>query len=208
MTLQNVIEIWEMQHDGKGFFDDCIIPSGVDRNSLFDYLMLEYSQMRPIDGDSGTFHARVVSFFKIHQWNIEKLAKSLAFEYKPLDTYHGNQHISTVENIDTGITYHEDGDESSGVTHFISGFNDVRSPSGKEGYIDSEHDRDSGHRNYDKDGKHDTDRDRSETEDMNKSGNDGKTYQSLIEEERKQAQFNLYKWIARHFSLELLVAVW
>lgn len=45
-------------------------------------------------------------------------------------------------------------------------------------------------------------------EDSYKYGNIGKSYQSLIEEERKQAQFNIYKWIARHFCRELLISLW
>lgn len=45
-------------------------------------------------------------------------------------------------------------------------------------------------------------------EDNDKVGHDGGSYQSLIEEERKQAQFNIYKWIGKHFARELVVAVW
>lgn len=41
-----------------------------------------------------------------------------------------------------------------------------------------------------------------------KKGNLGKSYQSLIEEERRLAEFNIYKWIGNHFSKELLISVW
>lgn len=34
------------------------------------------------------------------------------------------------------------------------------------------------------------------------------SYQELVTEERDQAQFNLYKWIAKHFAKEMLIAVW
>lgn len=44
--------------------------------------------------------------------------------------------------------------------------------------------------------------------DTDRVGHDGGSYQSLIEEERKQAQFNIYKWIGRHFARELLVSLW
>ena len=47
-----------------------------------------------------------------------------------------------------------------------------------------------------------------EWKDINHSGLNNHTYQSLIEEERKQAQFNIYKWIGRHFSEELLLCIW
>lgn len=44
---------------------------------------------------------------------------------------------------------------------------------------------------------------------ITKKGHDNNfSYQQLIEEERKQAEFNLYKWIGRHFCKELLIALW
>lgn len=45
-------------------------------------------------------------------------------------------------------------------------------------------------------------------EHIERSGIQNNTYQSLIEAERKQAEFNIYKWIGRHFCKELLIAVW
>lgn len=39
-------------------------------------------------------------------------------------------------------------------------------------------------------------------------GNNTHTFQSLIKEEREQGEFNIYKWIGRHFSLELLICLW
>lgn len=215
MTLLNIIELWEMQHSEKKFFDDCVIHALVDRNALLEYLLLEYGTMEPVDEHSELFHRRVVNFFEIHRWNIDKLVESQNFEYKPLDTYHGsekrNEDISTIENIDTGVTYEESGNSDTQTVNLVSAFNDVRSPSGNQ-YIDSEHDRQQQTGHYDKDGSSDTDTDRTKDEHQDenivKEGNNGTSYQSLIEEERKQAQFNIYKWIAKHFSLELLVCVW
>lgn len=204
-----------MNHEGAGFFDTCEINALVNKKDLLDYLMLEYSDMNTIDSNSERFHLRVENFFKIHKWNIDKLAESLNFVYKPLETYHGTEHrteeISTVENVDTGITYSESGEGSKHDVNLVSAFNDVRSPQGKQ-YIDSEHDRQEQTTHYSKEGESDSDMDRTqdvgEDEHTTKSGNDGKSYQSLIEEERKQAEFNIYKWIAKHFCLELLIAIW
>ena len=41
-----------------------------------------------------------------------------------------------------------------------------------------------------------------------KQGNNGQSYQSLIEEERQQAQFNIYKWILNHWFREMVISVW
>lgn len=43
---------------------------------------------------------------------------------------------------------------------------------------------------------------------ISREGNNGKSYQSLIEEERQQAQFNIYKWILNHWFHEMVVSVW
>lgn len=216
ITLLNIIEMWEMQNPNVGFFDECAINSLVNKKDLLDYLLLEYGELEPVDAYSNLFHKRVANFFKIHKWNIDKLVESQNFKYKPLDTYHGSEHrtedISTVENVDTGVSYEESGNSNANTVNLVSAFNDVRSPNGKE-YIDSEHDRQETTSNYDKDGSSDTDMDRTqdvnENENTTREGKDGNSsYQSLIEEERQQAQFNLYKWIAKHFSIELLVCVW
>lgn len=60
----------------------------------------------------------------------------------------------------------------------------------------------------------DTDRQYNETnrEDVGeviyKHGATHYSYQELIEQERQQAQFNIYKWIARHFCNDLMIAIW
>lgn len=47
-----------------------------------------------------------------------------------------------------------------------------------------------------------------QTHDYNKYGHDDQSYQELVLEERRQAEFNLYKWIGKHFCRELLVTIW
>lgn len=43
---------------------------------------------------------------------------------------------------------------------------------------------------------------------IKRTGTANVTFQSLIKEEREIAEFNIYKWIGRHFSNELLIGVW
>lgn len=45
-------------------------------------------------------------------------------------------------------------------------------------------------------------------ETVTQKGNKGQSFQSLVEEERMIAQFNIYKWISKHFCKELLIAIW
>lgn len=99
-------------------------------------------------------------------------------------------------------------------------------------FNDTEHDRDTIDVSYQKSGDDDIQRDNSIEEGITvkdvlsedirkndvtdediiehktKSGNNGQSYQSLIEEERKQAQFNIYKWILNHWFHEMMITVW
>lgn len=51
-------------------------------------------------------------------------------------------------------------------------------------------------------------RDRFNNLDIEYSGTEGQSFQSLIEEQRRLVEFNIYKWIGRHFSVELLISIW
>lgn len=124
---------------------------------------------------------------------------------------------------DHNMDWSESGTEDSEDVHYLSAFNDRPSPQGGK-FFDVEKTRDTNHTDYSKGGdqvdKDIRDKDTTEHEDtfqnvddhtdkdIDKFGHDGGSYQSLIEEERKQAQFNIYKWIGRHFSRELLICLW
>lgn len=330
MKFIEMIDLWTLQNPDKDFFDGIELHEAIDKESLLDYLLLEYMYLDTVDTSSRAFHLRVKNFFKIHKWNIDKLCESMLFEYKPLDNYHVNSTVETdrdkkvdtttdrdqtstsnKQSTNTGeesktlkdttdrnqdidntkntitigeesktdtekITSEKDWDETDHMTetdlNLVSAFNDIPSPEIistdpiKYKYNDTEHDRQqiiadttkegtesittnkNGHydidssttvsetgtesltenitknEHYDTDTKNDLTEelkghvnediikneitDEGIVEDSYKYGNIGKSYQSLIEEERKQAQFNIYKWIARHFCRELLISLW
>lgn len=218
MTLRDIVDIWEMQNKGS-FFDDVHVNALVDKSALIDYLMLEYQDMITIDSDSGMFHFRVVNFFKIHKWNIDKLAESLNFEYNPLgnvnyhlhNKWHRTEDIDTKKDEDEDWTEHGHTDEQD--VNLVSAYNDV--PSTINNLQDTEHHRDVIDIDYSKEGTDDKTTVYHEEQDENYDGTTDKwghespnSFQELIEEERKQAQFNIYKWIGKHFCLELLVSIW
>lgn len=331
MTFLEILEIWEIKNPEVDFFDGIELHSFIDRDALFDFLLLEYKDMQTVDSDSGLFRRRVKNFFKIHKWNIDKLADTLELKYHTLENVRTHQHIlydndrttdttstrelTDDETIDRDIVgkdvtdrdvkdkettekdydetqtidrdiketekigvkdnvdrdWTEKGTDSGTQVNFVSAYNDVPSPEGTPPnvhYNDTEHHRDVENGEYSKSGTEDiikdtnTDRTdnteddtsisktinddvtrndsmseditkntttaddtiRDETinedivknetmaddihEDIDKFGHDGGSYQSLIEEERKQAQFNIYKWIAKHFCRELLISLW
>ena len=131
----------------------------------------------------------------------------------------------------TDRDWSEKGSSNEQDVHYVSAYNDKESPeqigTDSEGrpiykFNDTEHDRDTITISYSKSGDEDisvndvleedihkndvTDED--VVENKSKEGNNGQSYQSLIEEERKQAQFNIYKWILNHWFHELMVCVW
>lgn len=228
MTFRDAIDLYEIQAGSEFWYEPSQVLSvveGLDSRALFDYLFMEYYQMRTVDANSQDFHKRVVNFFMIHRWNIDKLMKSTQFQYDPITDHKNHQKLhrtldrTTTDTIDDdwkekGTTYQQD-------ANLVSAYNDVESPqqagTDENGnpiyrYIDTEHDRTISNGNYSKEGSDDrTDTGKLDDiigETIDRHGTSDHTFQSLIEEERRQAEFNLYKWIARHFSRELLIGVW
>lgn len=130
----------------------------------------------------------------------------------------------------------ETGNSDGSDINLVSAFNDL--PATLNNLSDSERDRTVSHNNYEKGGNDSVTGSNSEnqngseevvgvetkngsddkvdvgsvdedvTEKIKRTGISGKTYQELIEEQRQTAEFNIYKWIGRHFCKELLIAVW
>lgn len=218
MTLWAVKELWEVQND-SGFWDSFILNEIVNKTALINYLMLEYGEMSTIDNDSRVFRHRVETFFQTHKWNIDKLAESLEFEYDPIHNsrWHEKEDWTRDENIDFTRVHDddwtEDGRTDETDTNYVSAYNDTESREGN--IIDVEHHRDVIDIDYDKKGTDDytTDEDTSEHEEYHQTHDEwghkqNNTFQQLIEEERQQAQFNIYKWIGKHFCLECLISIW
>lgn len=325
MTLYDMVEIWKIKNPNKEFFDDIELNPALDKETLFNYLMFEFSEMHCVDHYSEQFHRRTQMFFKIHKYNIDKLCQTMQYEYNPIETVDVHEErilerdidknrnldvtqnevsdgTSDTDNIQKTIT---DEDNSQNITtdtdnqqnsstnrdidnrvnttwsdseryngtdvNYVSAFNDKESPEiigyDKDGYPiykynDTEHHRDTHNNSTSRSGESDehtiTDDDTSysltnntdttqtitnntdTTQDVinntdvqthnntdstrndkeltttdedvkeitHRSGMEGYTYQSLVEEERKLAQFNIYKWIGRHWTHEMMISVW
>ena len=238
MTFSNAVELWTYQHQNNGFMDAFKVIKEVDKDTLLNYLLYNYGNLRIVETNTDAFHDMVDNFFKIHKWNIDKLAASLNFNYDPI----GNTDWRQVQDYDRGKQFNSDTDRDVNTdrtediakdwgdrgtsnevdVHSVSAYND-HTDSTKGRYtpkhmdtIDKEYE-DSGNENTGDDENIKTAEDILTSQDtkeqidviITRKGHDGAvSYQSLIEEERKQAQFNLYKWIGNHFAQELLVCVW
>lgn len=225
------MELWEIatQKNQLEYLNDCDINADVNIADLWDYLMFEYEDMGVIDSNSQRFHERVKNFFAIHKWNIDELVKTLNYTYEPLETNKWVKGEKTTEDNkrergkEWDRKYAEQGSNSETDVNFVSAYNDDTSPKylGLDGYgnpifeyNDEEHDRRTISKSYRLSGEEDgrenelTLDDKEKNQDTNMHGNDGTPYQDLIDKQRSTSQFNIYKWIAKHFCKELLIAVW
>lgn len=218
MTLLDMAE-WYETVNGKSMWNDFVLTEKINRQALIDYLMDEYADMEVIDNNSKVYYRKINNFFLVHKWNIDKLAETLEFDYNPIWNSHHFEHEKWArdETINED-TYRDDDWTEHGTTHEqdvhgVSAYNDTQGTI--ESPIDTEDYRDVMDVNYSKEGTDDTTTDKDTVEDedytgdIEKWGHDpNKTYQELIEQEREQAQFNIYKWIASHFCNEMLIAIW
>lgn len=158
MTLRDVVEMWEENHNNIGYLADADIDKRLNRYELWDYIYAEYYSMRPIEQNSETFHYRVLMFFKMYKGNINNLLDTLDYKYKPLDNYHfqedrdygrGQQIDRNSEHNleeDTKGTAHE---EFTGEEHNTGTSKDVYSEDTSSSTV--EHEEESGKEVRDKD---------------------------------------------------------
>lgn len=261
MNLIEVMEMYKIQMNNPNadIWGDVQVHHLIDKEAMINHILLEYGGMEIIEFDSRTYKLRIDNFFKIHKWNIDKLAESLNFYYNPIgnvnfhvhDKWTRDEQIDNTWNRDEQIDfesdrtmnnnkhqtddtrYHENGSSSGVDTNFVSAFNDIESR--ENNIVDTEHDRTTHSARYEKDGTENLTRDIREDEGegittgqtegeskveqqiedegkdetIDKYGHEaGQSFQELIEEERQQAQFNIYHWIGNKFANECLVTVW
>lgn len=235
MTFRDAIRIWEIKNPGKEYFDDIVIATNasLNKSTLLNYLIFEFADMEILDDDSWFFHERIKNFFEVHRWNIDELAKTLEYEYDPLTNNKWTKGRNLTDHRDTGhqkdntlhSEYDESGSHSISDVNFVSAFNEEESPEqigvDKNGhpiykYNDTEHDRQLQSKSYTLSGtkadvgseSFEEGMDENIDENIVYSGNEKIPYQDYIDKQRRTVEFNIYKWIARHFSAELLIHLW
>lgn len=201
--LKNSVELWQMNHPGAHYLDGAPLNDKIDKEDLWDLIQSEFNFMMVTEQDSTTYHYRVLQFFKIHKYNFDKLVDSQHFDYDPIDNFRWKQ--VTTADTSTQNRYTNNKDGNSEMVNLVSAFNDIPSPSGNT-YNDTEKERDKNTYGENQNGNNSGTVDFDET--VTRTGHSEKSFQELIEEERKLALFNIYHFIANAFAKELLVGVW
>lgn len=223
MNLIDILDIYSLEKEVDDMFlmfGDYTLDNRIDRNVLNTTIISELGNARPITTDPDLFKILFDNFFNKYASNITKLVDTMYLEYNPLHTKDitrelgENEHRYSKGDIDNTDKYSTTTDNVESQSHTgekqVSAY-DVQTYQPKDKSIDSqssttvngvEH---SGETTSDIESTVDTDKDTEE----HIYGKDGDTpYQALIEQERKLAEFNIFKWIIRQMRRELFLLIY
>lgn len=220
MTFLDMIEMYNLKVGNEldnidSMFADIVLDSRLDKHVLAGVLLDKCGAMRCIYETTSTFKFFSDNFFNKYELNIKKLVNTVEAEYNPLV----NKKLTWTETTDIEQNLDTDEDRSKQNT-------------GTQGAIYSESETNTisamNSNTYEPDNKRDISGSNTRTDNLNESINASKdenltwdetdvhteegiintTYQDLIEKERKQAQFNVYNWIADKYAKELFLLVY
>lgn len=223
MTLIDVLTMYAMMNDSEDMelmLQDYALDNRLDRNVLNKVIIRELGTMRPFSTDTNIFKFMLDNFFDKWNYNIGKLIDTMYYEYDPIGNKKLNRRLDETEHrestadIDNTDTYTTNTDqditENNTSENTVSAY-DSPTYQPKEKTVtnntsrtdnDVEH---SGETTSDISSDVDTEHGLSETI----NGKDGdESYQSLIEQERELAQFNIYEWILKQMRKELFLLVY
>lgn len=199
MNLIDTLDVYSALHDSDDLtlmLNDYTIDARVSRDTLNTVIISELGATRPITTDPDMFKILLESFFNKYALNITRLVDTMYLEYNPLDTRNivETEHRYSEGDIDNTDNYtNTTGQEDKVSAYDSSGY---QPKSKTDGSIAHE-----GETTSDIKSTVDTER--------NIRGNEGKeTFQSLIEQERKLAEFNIFNWIIKQMRKELFLKVY
>ena len=223
MNLIDILDIYSLDKNVDNIFlmfNDYILDDRIDRDVMNTTIINELGNARPITTDPDLFKIMFDNFFKKYSSNITKLVDSMYLEYNPLHTKDitrelgENEHRYSKGDIDNTDKYNTTTDNVETQSH--TGENQVSAydaqtyqPKDKSSDTQSsstvngvEH---SGETTSDIESTVDTDK----NTDEHIYGKDGDMpYQSLIEQERKLAEFNIFNWIIKQMRKELFLLIY
>lgn len=220
MTFLDIIELYNIKNENSldditAIFKDIVLDERLDKEVLAGVILDTCGAMDTIYETTPTFKYFSDNFFKKYQWNITKLVDSINFEYDPLknknltwtETTKIEQDLDTTENKEKNNTGTEGNVFSENETNTISAMNSsTYEPDNKRDRSGTSTRTDNLKETNDRTKNENLDWD--ETDEHIESGTVDIPYQDLIEKERKQAQFNVYNWIANKYAKELFLLVY
>lgn len=199
MNLIDIMDIYALENDSDDMFlifSDYTLDSRIDKNVMNTTIISELGSARPITTDPDLFKVLMDNMFNKYSNNITKLVDTMYLEYNPLS----NKNITETEHRD-----------STGDIDNIDSYTTINNMEDKVSAYDST--------TYQPKDKSDattihsaeTTSDIVSTVDTSKTivGKDGdESFQSLIEQERRLAEFNIFNWIIKQMRRELFLLVY
>lgn len=228
MNLIDTLTEYSIAHDHSDnlflMLQDYVIDNRINRETLNRIIIKDLGTMRPITTYTEVYKMLVDTFFEKYEDNIKRLLDTLDIEYNPLQNKNiteserigeteqreSSGHINNTDNYTTNVDNVETGTDTNEKQ--VSAF-DATTYQNKDKNTDTKNLR------TDNDTTHsgtttsvitsdvDTDRDVTRNKQITgKEGND--SYQDLIKEERRIAEFNIYNWIIEQMRKELFLLVY
>lgn len=211
MNLIDTLDLYAMLNDSDEIFlmlQDYTLDSRIDRDTLNTVIIKDLGAVRPITTDCTMFKLLLEAFFNKYSYNITKLVDTMYLEYSPLNTKDIDHTLTETENrhsvgdIDNTDTYSTNTDSTETNTVSAYDSSSYQPHDQTVGDNDVEH---SGETTSDIESTVDTEKSLTE----NTSGKDGDaSYQSLLEQERKASEFNIFNWIIQRMREELFLLVY
>lgn len=211
MNLIDMLDFYAMLNHSDDLFlmlQDYTLDSRIDRADMNKIIIKELGSCRPFVHESTVFKFALEEFFNKYNYNIKKLLDSMYLQYDPLtdkkletDTW-DNEHRYSKGDIDNTDKYktETDADNKGNVSAYDSSTYQPK----EQDVIDQEVNH-SGETTSDIESIVDTDHHNLRAE----SGlNGSRSYQDLVKQERKLAEFNIFNWIIQRMREELFLLVY
>lgn len=228
MNLIDTLTEYSIAHDHSDnlfyMLKDYVIDSRIDRETLNRIIIKDLGTMRPITSYTEVYKMLVDTFFEKYEDNIKRLLDTLDIEYNPLQNKNitetetigeteqreSSGHINNTDTYTTNVDNVETGTDINEKQ--VSAF-DATTYQNKDKNTETKNlrtDNDTTHSgNTTSVITSDVDTDRDVTRNKTIAGKEGNdSYQDLIKEERRIAEFNIYNWIIEQMRKELFLLVY
>lgn len=206
-----MLDFYAMLNHSDNMFlmlQDYTLDQRIDRDLLNKIIVKELGSCRPFVHESTVFKFALEEFFSKYNYNIVKLIDTMYFEYEPLrdkememDTC-DNEHRYSKGDIDNTDKYKTETDADNKGN--VSAYDSATYQPKEQDVIDQEVNHE-GETTSDIESTVDTEHHNLKTE---KGLNGSRSYQDLVKQERKLAEFNIFNWIIQRMREELFLLVY
>lgn len=215
MMLIDVLDMYAIEHGSNDLFLmllDYRLDSRLNRDSMNRIIIKELGNHRPYTNNSTVLKFAIEEFFMKYEYNIKKLIDTMYYDYNPLTNKDIKEVTDEQEKRDSTGDIDNTDKYTTGQTEDSTGENKI-SAYDSSSYQPKDYNTSTAKRSTDHSAETtsdikshvDTDKDKVVTT----SGKDSDTsYQTLIKQERKLAEFNIFNWIINQMRRELFLLVY